>query len=165
MKSLNLGLFILVIIIAMACASTKTISGEQTSQRFEEVGNGILTGGGDEGIEESLLVVDSQSEFDNIKDKMNKVNYSTKALDDLSPDFKTESLIAYFQPVRSTGGYVLSADSLTKVTLNGAISYTLHLNLKSPQGAAVTMLTQPYIFVKTGKLKGPVSYQVREKNF
>lgn len=146
--------------IVVACGTTTEIPTGSQNVSFETVHQSILSGGGDEGIEESLVVCNSQEELDALKTRMNKVNESTSFLDEATFNFSKETVIAYFQPVRSSGGYSLQADSLVRNTINGETSFMMSYSLADPQGNATMMLTQPFIFIKTGKLNGPVDYKV-----
>jgi hypothetical protein len=144
----------------VACGTTNEMSTEAEQVSFEMVHQNILSGAGSEGIEESLVVCNSQEELDALKARMNKANESTSFLDEATFNFSKETVIAYFQPVRSSGGYSLEADSLVRNTINGDTSFMMYYTVNKPQGNATMMLTQPFIFIKTGKLNGPIDYKV-----
>jgi hypothetical protein len=166
MKKVFFLTLILFTLSAVSCKSLKDGKDGTKALEIELIQSGELYGGGAEGIEESLVVCNSKAELDAICKKMNSVNHETSALDDLGDsdiDFDTQSIVVYFQPVRSTGGYSLSEESLTRVKVDGEKSYIIHFSLTSPQGAAITVLTQPYIFVITSKIDGPVKYKVSPK--
>ena len=147
----------------VSCKSVQYASGEITIIPFEIIESNSLMGGGAEEIEESIVVCNSEAELDDIKQKMNSVNYTTEALDAMEIDFNKETVIGYFQPVRSSGGYALEADRITLVELEGQKTYNIHYVLTTPQGAATTVLTQPFIFVKTDKIETAIHYTVSEK--
>lgn len=154
----------LIAISLVSCKSMKDDSSDaNTTMKFEVLQSGILSGGGSEGIEESIVVCNSKEDLKSIKEKMNSVNPSTGVLDDMKIDFEKETVIGYFQPVRSSGGYTLEAKSLNQVSADGGIYYFMHYYLSTPQGAATASLTQPFIFVKTQKIKGTVKYKVEEQ--
>lgn len=144
----------------VACGTTNEMSTGAEQVSFEMVHQNILSGAGSEGIEESLVVCNSQEELDALKARMNKANESTSFLDEATFNFSKETVIAYFQPVRSSGGYSLEADSLVRNTINGDTSFMMYYTVNKPQGNATMMLTQPFIFIKTGKLNGPIDYKV-----
>lgn len=159
MKHTFLAIALLTIAL-ISCKSVKDATENTDPGSFETIVSNSLMGTGSEGIEESIIVCNSELDLYNIKQKMNSVNYATEELDAMEIDFDKETLIGYFQPVRSTGGYDLKAESITKV--DGEDSYFVHYTLKTPQGAAITVLTQPFIFIKTSKLEGTVNYKVTE---
>ncbi|MDB2657210.1 hypothetical protein N9Y60_04060 [Crocinitomicaceae bacterium] len=165
MKKASFLALILISITLVSCKSMKEGKDGTKSLDIELIQSGDLMGDGSEGIEESIVVCNSQEELDAICKKMNSVNHVTSALDDLvasDVDFGKQSIVAYFQPVRSTGEYSLTAESLMQIQADGAKSYILHVSLSSPQGAAITVLTQPYIFLITDKMEGPIKYKVTE---
>lgn len=153
---------VLIAATLISCRSVKNTSNDSTSVSYELVQNGSLMGGGDEGIEESLAVCNTQDELDAIKKKMNAVNYSTKELDQLEVDFKKQTVIGYFQPVRPSGGYSIEVKEFTKVRSDHTESYLLQIALKSSQGPVITVLTQPFLFIVTEKIEGEVDVQVNE---
>jgi len=162
MNKLTYSIPFLFSLLLIACGTTKEMSTETKQINFEIMHSNMLTGGGSEGIEESFVVCNTQAELDSIKGLMNKVNKSTKALDAIDVNFDTETVLAYFQPVRSSGGYTLTADSLVQTSINGKTSCSMHYSVQSPQGDAITILTQPYIFIKTKKLGYLVTHKVTE---
>ncbi|MCR9172105.1 MAG: protease complex subunit PrcB family protein [bacterium] len=156
---------ILLILIAMTALSCKTMKDEKDnsdSLDFEVVQNDYLMGGGAENIEESIVLCNSEQDLQNIKEKMNSVNYATEALDNTDINFEKETVIGYFQPVRSSGGYALQVQSLNRVNEGQNDGYILHLELQKPQGAATMALTQPFVFIKTKKIDGLIKYKVNE---
>jgi len=163
------GFFLTLMLVARSAVSCGSLKGGKDSTKIMEVEliqSGELHGGGAEGIEESLVVCNSNADLDAIRKKMNSVNHETSALDDLDDsniDFETQSVVGYFQPVRSTGGYALSEESLTRLKVDGENSYIIHFSLTPPQGSAITILTQPFIFVITDKIDGPLKYKVFPK--
>lgn len=156
---------ILVTVTAVSCKTLKDDSDTTAPAPldFEVIQSNALMGGGSEGIEESIVVCNAEIDLYNISQKMNSVNYSTQGLDDMEINFEKETLIGYFQPVRSSGGYSLTAESLTQVDSDGTKGYLMHYSLTTPQGAATMALTQPFIFVKTKKIQGDIKYKVTEK--
>ncbi|GAB5419292.1 MAG: hypothetical protein Crog4KO_27210 [Crocinitomicaceae bacterium] len=149
--------------LLVACGSTKEMTSKSEKIPFETIYTNSLGGGGYEGIEESIIVCNSQAELDTLTERMNAVNNASQFTKEISVDFDNESIVAYFQPVRSSGGYGLSADSLMYRSINGSTMYTMYYTVEIPKGATISVLTQPFIFVKTGKLNGPIDFVVVEK--
>lgn len=154
--------FLIVLLTSTSCKSVKNAANEPTNLTFKMLDKGVLTGGGDEGIEESLVVCNTEADWLNIKQKMNSVNYTTEKLDEIEIDFDKETLIGYFQPVRSTGGYSLSPEKLEEIKKDGTSEYVMHYRVSLAQGATTMALTQPYVFVKTKKIEDPIRYEVLE---
>jgi len=146
-----------------SCKTTENFTPVSTQIAFEVVDADILLGGGEEGIEESIVVCNSEAELTKIKAKMNSVNPSTEALDNVEIDFENETIIGCFQPVRPSGGYSLTADSLVQTKVSGEFTFVLHCSVTVPQGNTTSALTQPYVFVKSKKLNGLVTAKVKEK--
>jgi hypothetical protein len=146
----------LLVVALVSCKSMKEGKDTTESLDFEVIQSGVLMGAGAEGIEQSLLVLNSESELNEIKEKMNSVNYSTEALDKINVDFEKETIIGYFDAVRSSGGYALGANYLKRIKTKEETKLVMSYTLTSPQGAATMALTQPYHFIKTEKIAGKV---------
>lgn len=146
----------------VSCRSVKNAASDNTTVSYELVQKGNLMGGGEEGIEESVVVCTSQSELDAIKKKMNSVNYSTQELDQQSIDFKKQTVIGYFQPIRSSGGYTVEVQDFKRMEDSETGSYLLQISVTAPQGPAITVITQPYLFLITEKIEGKVEFETNE---
>ncbi len=162
-KKTALAAICIVTLLLAACGTTKEMTATSEKVSFEMVETNILRGGGYEGIEESIIVCNSQADLDTLTMRMNTLDNASQFTKEVSIDFDTESIVAYFQPVRSSGGYGLSADSLVQKSINGSTMYTMHYTVEIPKGVTISILTQPFIFVKTEKLNGPIDFVVVEK--
>lgn len=162
-KQTTFGLICALSLLLFACGTTKEMSAGSKKIAFETIHTDILSGGGYEGIEESIIVCNTQAELDALKERMKTVDDVSQFTENISVDFKKESVIAYFQPVRSSGGYGLYADSLISQSINGNVANTMHFSVETPKGPAIMILTQPYVFVKTKKMNGSFDFVVTEK--
>ncbi|MDX2359456.1 MAG: protease complex subunit PrcB family protein [Crocinitomicaceae bacterium] len=141
--------------LLISCGSTKDITtaevehpAELSSVEFTTIVRNELSGAGEEGLVQSMIVVRTQEEWEALKEKMNKVNNETDAFE--TPefvDFSSEMLIACFDRVRSTGGYDLHVNHITEST----DTMNVFIELAIPAGAATSVLTQPYSIIKLTK--------------
>lgn len=165
MRNTAIALFGLVTMILFSCATTREMKVEVCKIEHDDMARNILTGAGYEGIEKGLVVCNTQAELDTLKNRMNKVNYSTKQIDEYTIDWQNETVLAYFTDVLPSGGYIINADSLMKHNINGDLFYEMHYTLQIPKGNVATMMTQPYFFSKAAKLDGPVKAVLTEQQF
>ena len=163
MKGIALLSFLVLWVGLSACGVFRNSSSAVQKESFEVIHQDILTGGGSEGIEESLVVCNTQAELDALAARMNSVNPTTEFLDAASVDFSKETVIAYFQPVRSSGGYSLKVNSVTSQPVEGVRLFFIEYLVEVSDGSVTMMLTQPYIFIKTRKTKRTVKHSVIEK--
>lgn len=153
---------VLIAVSLVSCRSIKNAGNDGESISYKMIDQGSLMGGGEEGIDESVVVCNSQSELDAIKEKMNSVNPSTQELDKLEVDFKKQTVIGYFQPVRSSGGYSSDVIDFTRINEDGIKKYLLRIEVSAPQGPAISVITQPYVFLVTEKVEAEVEFQTNE---
>lgn len=132
----------------MECSEAHDQSTE--SMLFELVGKGNLGGAGEEGIEKSNLVIQSQEAWDRLVSKINAVNKESERFYIQNIDFNEYTVIACFDKVQSSGGYAI------KITDVQEGENEVHVLMKStsPDGMATSVMTQPYYIVvipKTSK--------------
>lgn len=68
---------------------------------FTEIGQGFLTGSGDEGIEKSNLVIKTKTEWETLMQKMDSSGNVTDNFTEKDIDFNTDMVIAVFLEVKA----------------------------------------------------------------
>lgn len=117
---------------------------------FEVVGKGILGGAGEEGIEESNLVIQSQEAWERLVARIDAVNKESNNFKISEFDFTKSTIIACFDKVQSSGGYALKIADVQE----GENQIQVAIKKTSPDGMATSVITQPYYIVvipKTSK--------------
>ena len=104
---------------------------------------GTLTGAGEEGYNQAVIIINSIDEWNTITEKMNSVNTVNYNLKIDEFDFTSNILYIHFDKVRGTKGYSLSVQKK-----NNAIVLTS----TRPTGPAAEMLSQPFLLFSTNKL-------------
>ncbi|MCH2229365.1 MAG: protease complex subunit PrcB family protein [Crocinitomicaceae bacterium] len=152
LMGLILGFFLVV-----SCADSKKAleCSEADDQKtetmlFEVVANGILSGAGEEGIEESNVVIQSQEAWDRLLFKMDAVNTESNFFVKKAVDLTESTVIACFDQVQSSGGYSLKIADVQE----GENQIQVAIKKTSPNGIATSVMTQPYYIIiipKTSK--------------
>ena len=152
--------FILVTLIGLqSCKSTEDVIVEQpdevfneaTKVAFKDVANGYLTGNGDEGLREGGITINSQVEWEALRDKMNSVN---QAIKEQSLDFEKFTVLAYFDKVRGSGGYTVEFATISEI--EGSVQVITKKT--APTGDAIEIMTQPYSIVCIDKTANVVVF-------
>jgi hypothetical protein len=104
------------------------------------IAQGCLYGGGREGIAKQDLVITSQSEWDNLKNRMNNVsdNFTETEI-----DFTKYIVLAVFDEIKGNGGWSIDITDITEFA--DSILVTVD-NLKT--GNETRVITQPFHIVK-----------------
>jgi predicted membrane GTPase involved in stress response len=156
---LFLGLSMSVLIGLVACRTTDNVpqedvirEGNETNATMRKLAFGALTGNGEEGIEEGGVVIQTEAEWRELVTKMNSVN---KSIDENSSiDFNKKTVLAYFDPVRGSGGYSVY---ITEITSNGS-SMKATIEKVSPTEDAIEIMTQSYFIVSIDKTSLPITF-------
>lgn len=153
-------LIILALIFVVSCKCHKSNSsmandnakmGETTSIL---IAKGNLYGSGEEGFTKQNMVIESQSDWEELMTQMNKVNNVSKSFTETKIDFSKNSVIAVFNDVKGSGGHKIELD------ISETSEHTLvTVNYISPTGIATTAMTQPYYIVKIAKTGLPILFQ------
>lgn len=115
---------------------------------------GSLHGAGDEGISEQNTVITNEADWNNLLSQMNSVNDESSNFVESDIDFSTHRAVAVFDEVRPSGGFGVE---LNVVTTDDKVM--IEVIKGSPDGAAITVITQPYIIVKLPKSGLPIEFQ------
>lgn len=159
MKSLRFSIFAasLIALILNSCKvpedkpMVETVN-ETTHLPFKKVGSGILTGDGAEGIgSPKELVIQTEEQWEALRTKMNSVNQAQK---EVSIGFEQKTVLAYFDQIRTTGGYSVEIIDVIEKTsgVEAMVKFT------APSGMATDVMTQPYSIVSIPKTSKPVKF-------
>lgn len=148
--------FALIALILNSCKapSEPTVGpvAETTNLQFKKVGSGILTGNGEEGIgSPKEYVIQTEQDWEALRTKMNSVNQTQE---EVSINFEQKTVLAYFDQIRSTGGYAVEIIEVIEKTnsVEAMVKFT------APTGMATDIMTQPYHIVSIPKTTKPVKF-------
>lgn len=144
-------LMLVTIVSLIACTEDDPI---WNTVEYSLVGQGALYGNGDEGIEQSNLVINDADSWNALISKMDAVNDVSGSFDETEIDFDQYQIIAVFDGIRSTGGYTIDvveiAENETKLKV-----FTECLG----EGNATTVMTQPFQIVKISKTDKVIEFE------
>lgn len=132
---------------------------EDTERPLSFIGKGDLYGDGQEGIKEGCQVINTQEDWDALMGKLNSINDVTQNFERQGVNFEEEIIVACFDKVRSTGGYVFEVEKATEKTDSVHVEYSVTF----PKGPAITILTQPYHIITVRATTKPFSFTKTEK--
>ncbi|MTI41402.1 protease complex subunit PrcB family protein [Fulvivirga lutimaris] len=118
------------------------------------IGQGNLYGNGEENISKQNLLINNVDDWNQIISKMNTVNTETDNFSETDIDFSTHQIIAIFDDIKSTGGYSLELN-LTQESQR----IVAEITSQAFEGAAITVITQPYLIVSIPQSDLPVVFQ------
>ena len=131
---------------------------QSSSVSHTEIANGILSGGGAEGISQSNRVITNTTDWQNLMDQMNNVNNVTHIFTETNIDFNTYEVIAVFDEVRPNGGWTTNISGITETATEIEVTYSF----LSSSGVAPCVITQPFHIVKIQKSNKPVNFSLNE---
>lgn len=155
-KQFTIGLLFLALGL-MSCEKEKTMCGQQhTASEIQVhiIGQDNLYGSSSEGFTEENHVINDSVAWNALKAQMNQANDVTYTFAEQNIDFSQWTVLASFDSVRPYGGYSINYSSV--VEDDAQITATIFQ--EHPQGAATTVITQPYIVVKIPKTIKPVVF-------
>ncbi|NRA12285.1 MAG: protease complex subunit PrcB family protein [Crocinitomicaceae bacterium] len=128
---------------------TDTLEVIETS--FKEIANNSLHGNGAEKIEEGVVVINSEKDWNALRTKMNSVNQS---MAEKSIDFKKNTVLVYFDGIKGSGGHTVEVKKINE------LSEKLYVVMakKKPKGDAIEIMTQPYCVVLIDKTDKTISF-------
>ncbi len=142
--------------ILIACNKDEV---EKIDLPFEvsEINKGTLYGAGDEDIPQQNILIENESDWVGLMDKMNSVNDETENFSETDIDFVNYMVLAVFTDVKSSGGYGIEMTDVIENT--NTIDVTLSHQSPGSGGMVLTVITQPYHIVKVPKRDKPVNFQ------
>lgn len=148
------------ILILTTVISLMSCSDDNNSQNpnieFTEIAEGFLAGDGAEGIPKQNIVIDNETDWNDLKAKMNMVNNETANFSETEIDFSKFNIIAIFEEVKNSGEFHLSIDEIIKKPNNVFV----RIKLESPSGPnVIQIITQPYYIAKIPKSDLPMLFE------
>jgi hypothetical protein len=148
------------ILIGIGCSTSKNTEHKTPSDMtFTILKEGNLFGAGEEGFEGGVIAAQNAEQMNFIIAKMNSIN--TEIKESLMSDihFFDESMLLFvFDQVRGSGGHTLEIIDL-RATKDSLIT---RIKNNSPNGPASTVMTQPYVVLKTQKTILPIQLNIIE---
>lgn len=146
-------LIVLSLIVVFGCKCHKTNS-KMTNTASVLIAKGNLYGSGEEDIPKQNLVIQNQSDWDNLMAQMNKVNTVSDSFTETKIDFSKSTIIAIFANVKGSGGHKIELD-----ISNTSENTLVKVNHTAPKGNATSVMTQPYYIAKIPKSDLPIIFQ------
>ncbi|WP_339752008.1 hypothetical protein [uncultured Winogradskyella sp.] len=145
-------LLLLMLIFVVSCNNDDDNNPEfqPTEIAFTEVGRGSLLGNGDEGISESILLINTDTDWQNLMTQMNINGNTTAGFSETDIDFETYSIIAVFLDVKLTSWYL----EITNIIENET-NITVTIDEYQPI-IFLNSITQPFHIVKIPKTDKPI---------
>lgn len=148
MKQISLVLF-LVLVIVLGC-NDENDSLFKTVIDFTEIANSALYGNGEEGISQSNMVIQNETDWENLKNQMDSYNNVTDNFNETDIDFETHTLIAIFLEIKMNG-YEVNIDKVTE-TENA-------INVSTTENAFISsVICQPYCIIKIPKTEKTIIF-------
>lgn len=145
-------LFVFVLTFSvLSCNNTAQSTQEPVTTTL--ISKGELYGNGAEGILSSQLVINDTTSWNALVDQMNSVNTVSDSFSETDINFSDFTIIAVFDEIKGNGGYGIDL-TVSSNAENIAVNVT-HL---SPEGNAITVMTQPYHIVKIPKAVLPIVF-------
>jgi len=124
---------------------------QPTEINFSGVGRGSLLGNGDEGIEQSNLLINNDSDWQYLMTQMNITNNVTAGFTETDIDFETYSIVAVFLEIKPVGWYL----EITNIIEN---EDNIALTVEEVESVAA-IITQPFHIVKIPKTEKEIVLQ------
>jgi hypothetical protein len=142
----NACLVIAILVMAGCSVPKEVIAADAPPQQieFETIGKGSLYGAGEEGIEESNLLIRSNQEWTGLKKNIDAVNKVSQNFKEHEVNFDEYYLIVCFDRVRPNGGYSIKV----KDVLEREEQIEVLIERPKPQGMAISVLIQPYHIIR-----------------
>lgn len=157
MKTKHITIGFLFLTLGLLSCEKEVISGtpQDTNEMLVHViGQENLYGSSSEGFTEENHVINDSVAWNALKAQMNQSNEVTYNFTEQEIDFTQWTVLASFDQVRPNGGHAISYSSVMEDSTH--INATIHH--VNPNGAATTVITQPYIVVKIQKTTKPVLF-------
>ena len=150
---MNKLVLILFAAVFIGCSNSDD-NNETPAVTATEISGGDLYGNGDEGIEESRLLITNVADWNALKDSMDSVNPVSAGFAETTIDFQNYDVIAIFDEIKGYGGHTIAIDEIAVNEDN----YIVSIVKTAPSGFATTVMTQPYHIYKIPKATKPVIF-------
>ncbi len=153
MKKQTLIILSLVFVVSCKCNKTNQNTAKMANTEFVLIAKGNLYGSGEENIAKQNIVIENQSDWEDLMAKMNKVNNVSDSFTETKIDFSNYSIIAVFNDVKGSGGHNIELDIST--TSDNTL---VKVDFIGPKGNATSVMTQPFYIVKIPKTDLPIVF-------
>ena len=139
-KTMNTILLILSLFFITSCNDDENNTFQSVEITPILIGQGSLSGNNAENISQSNLVINNQSDWQNLMTQMDSYNNVTSAFSETNIDFGNFQIIAIFLEVKPTGWGI----TITNITEN---ENNIVMSTEEQEGVA-TVISQPFHIVK-----------------
>ncbi|MEQ8475498.1 hypothetical protein [Fulvivirga sp.] len=154
MKKIFIPFAFLLVLFACSTDIDQELETTPVSIETKIIAQSNLYGGGAEGISKDRLIIKNESDWNELISKINSVNAETDNFSETNIDFNTHQIIAVFDDIKSTGGY-----SMEMIVTKSNQQIIAKVTSKGFEGAAITVITQPYLIVRIPQSDMPVVFQ------
>lgn len=137
-----------------SCDNNNNSDFQSTEITFTEIGKGNLSGNGAENISQSNLVINNQTEWQNLIGQMNSVNNVSDTFLETTIDFDSYTVIAIFDIIRAHTGFSIQIDSIIKTDKNITVNYT-----EQSMSDGFTIIIQPFHIIKILKTNKDIIFE------
>ncbi|WP_445737323.1 protease complex subunit PrcB family protein [Mariniflexile sp.] len=149
-------IFVATIFISLiSCNENDSIS-QNTNIEFTKIAEGFLGGQGSEGIPEQNIVINNETDWNNLKSKMNTNHNETDSFLETEIDFSINMVIASFSDLKNYGGIRLKIDKVVNNSKNIIVSTKF---LDTSDENVTFNIIQPYYIAKIPKNDLPVVFE------
>lgn len=151
--------FLFLIVFCMTILNRCEKNNEQlpdnkTATMSAVIGQGVLSGSGDEGFCKQFSVIKTEDEWKNLKTKLNSFNNVTDAFTETHIDFSMYQLVFIIDEIKGNGGWTVD---ITDITENSDEIVVTVSNLKTSDGS--NTVTQPFQVMKIPVSDKPVVFK------
>ena len=118
---MNKLVLILFAAVFIGCSNSDD-NNETPALTATEISGGDLYGNGDEGIEESRLLITNVADWNALKDSMDSVNNVSEGFTETTIDFQNYDVIAIFDEIKGYGGHTIAIDEIVENEDNFIVS-------------------------------------------
>ncbi|TZF84736.1 protease complex subunit PrcB family protein [Pedobacter sp. BS3] len=145
-------LLVLPVLIGMTGCDDKPVI--PTPVSLTQISKGNLYGNGQEQIPEEKCVIRSTGDWNQLIERIDQVNNVSQDFSETDIDFDQYMVIAIFDKLQMNGGHAID---ITNIVDNDD-SIWVKVKYTGPDGAAPSVITQPYCIAKIPRSDKPVIF-------
>ncbi|MCY1633073.1 protease complex subunit PrcB family protein [Marinifilum sp. D737] len=149
MKQLKL-ISILFLVTFIGC-NDEDNSQLETTVDYTEIAKSALYGNGEEGISQSNMVIQNETDWENLKNQMDSYNDVTDNFHETNIDFENYTLIAVFLEIKMSG-YEVNIKKVTETENVISVSTTENAFMSS-------VICQPFCIIKIPKTEKTIIFE------
>ena len=147
-------LILMLSVLTLSCSEDDNL--QKKNVEFVQIADGFLFGDGAEGISQENMVITSETDWDNLKSKMNTVNSETDNFSETEIDFSKFRVIASFGEILNEGNYKVEITKVSQTT-KGIIVSIERKPLSNPN--SIKVINQPYFIIKIPVNELPIVFE------